>query len=123
MDDEACVSQVHDRDEVSPSHLRPASDRSHSRSGEHDLERAGFTRACEHVQASRPAVGSRTIATASLLGVHDDVGPEELRGLEPAIGQINRDDVTRAAERRAPMIADKPIGPAPMIATTSPGAT
>ena len=55
--------------------------------------------------------------------VDDDVGTEALGRVEPRVGQVDGDDVARAEEARGHDRPTRPIGPAPTIATTSPGLT
>lgn len=47
----------------------------------------------------------------------------ELCGIDPAVGQVDRATTWLGLNSRAPMMADRPIGPAPTTATTSPGRT
>jgi hypothetical protein len=82
---------------------------------------AGTPTASMATSAPRPPVIAMTSASSAAV-VDDDVGAELLGRLEPAVGEVDGDDVARAVQR-APMIADRPIGPAPTTATTSPGLT
>ena len=84
---------------------------------------AGVPTASIETSAPSPSVSAEHDVERVLVGrVHDDVGAELLRGVEPAVGEIDRDDVARAVQPRAHDRGQADRAGAD-DATTSPGAT